>query len=79
MTGMAVMTVMEARRRAQQEFRRVLQTNLVECRGNVAEMARRMGKDRSTIRYHLCRFGMLGENVGTSARREWDVAFEEPD
>ncbi len=79
MTGMAAMTAMEARKRAQQEFRRVLQTNLVECRGNVAEMARRMGKDRSTIRYHLCRFGMLGENVGTSARSEWDVAFEEPD
>jgi DNA-binding NtrC family response regulator len=55
----AGMTVAEARSLAQQKFREELQRQLTDCNGNVAEMARRMGKDRSTIRYHLRRLGML--------------------
>ena len=56
-----VMTATEARSIARQELRRELQRLLFECRGNIAEMARRMDKDRSTIRYHLRRLGMLDE------------------
>ena len=55
----AGMTVAEARSLAQQKFRDELQRQLFDCDGNVAEMERRMGKDRSTIRYHLRRLGML--------------------
>lgn len=55
----AGMTVAEARTLARQMFREELQRQLVDCNGNVAEMARRLGKDRSTIRYHLRRLGML--------------------
>jgi DNA-binding NtrC family response regulator len=53
------MTAAEARLLAQRELREELQKHLVDCRGNIAEMARRMGRDRSTIRYHLRRMGML--------------------
>jgi DNA-binding NtrC family response regulator len=58
-------TAAEARSHAKRELRRELQGLLVECRGNIAEMARRMGKDRSTIRYHLRRLGMLNEENPT--------------
>ena len=53
------MTAAEARLLAQQELREELQKHLIDCRGNIAEMARRMDRDRSTIRYHLRRMGML--------------------
>jgi DNA-binding NtrC family response regulator len=53
------MTAAEARSLAQQELREELQKQLIDCRGNIAEIARRMGRDRSTIRYHLQRMGML--------------------
>lgn len=53
------MTAAEARSLAEHELRGELQEQLFDCRGNIAEMARRMGKDRSTIRYHLRRLGML--------------------
>lgn len=56
-------TATQARAFAQEELRRALQRQLVACRGNVAEMARRMGKDRSTVRYHLHRFGMLNTEI----------------
>lgn len=55
----AGMTVAEARSLAQQKFREELQRQVFACDGNVAEMGRRMGKDRSTIRYHLRRLDML--------------------
>ncbi|MFO0689912.1 MAG: hypothetical protein U0900_14540 [Myxococcota bacterium] len=54
-------TAAEVRRRARSELAAELERQLVACRGNLAEMARRMGKDRSTIRYHLRRFGMLAD------------------
>lgn len=54
-------TATEVRLQAKLELQRELQSLLVECRGNIAEVARRMGKDRSTIRYHLRRLGMLNE------------------
>ena len=63
------MTAAEARSIAQQELRAQLQELLVDCRGNIAEMARRMGKDRSTIRYHLRRLGMLEFGVSESHAR----------
>lgn len=47
---------------ARSALRAELERLLVECRGNLAEVGRRMGKDRSTIRYHLRRFGMLVED-----------------
>jgi len=49
----------EARAIAQHELRTLLQRLLIECRGNIAEIARRMNRDRSTIRYHLRRLDML--------------------
>jgi DNA-binding NtrC family response regulator len=55
-------TATRVRRLAQDELRASLRMNLIECRGNIAEMARRMGRDRSTIRYHLRRMGMLGSD-----------------
>lgn len=57
----SVMTARRARSLAREELRGELERLLVECRGNIAEMARRMGRDRSTIRYHLRQLGMLGE------------------
>jgi DNA-binding NtrC family response regulator len=62
------LTVAEARSFAQQKFREELQKQLSDCGGNVAEMARRMGKDRSTIRYHLRRLDMLDQKTSKSAR-----------
>ncbi len=61
-------TAAHARWIAQEERRAALERHLVECRGNIAEMARRMGKDRSTIRYHLRRFGMLAPEAQASSR-----------
>lgn len=55
------MTAQRARSLAEEALRGELEGLLVDCRGNIAEMARRMGRDRSTIRYHLRRLGMLGE------------------
>lgn len=55
------LTAAHVRRAARSELQAELERLLVECRGNLAEIGRRMGKDRSTIRYHLQRFGMLAE------------------
>lgn len=52
-------TAKAARSLAQRELRDQLGSQILDCRGNIAEVARRMGKDRATIRYHLRRFGML--------------------
>lgn len=62
-------TAAQVRRDARTALRTQLERLLVECRGNLAEVARRMGKDRSTIRYHLRRFGMLVEDERVWARR----------
>ena len=56
------LTAAHVRRVVRSELRAELERLLVECRGNLAEIGRRMGKDRSTIRYHLQRFGMLVED-----------------
>lgn len=53
------LTAAHVRSVARSELQAELERLLVECRGNLAEIGRRMGKDRSTIRYHLRRFGML--------------------
>jgi DNA-binding NarL/FixJ family response regulator len=67
------LTADRARSIAREALRAELERQLVECRGNLAEVGRRMGKDRSTIRYHLRRFGMLGEPNGSrEARRAVD-------
>lgn len=55
----AGMTASGARSLARRELREELERHLFECGGNIAEVARRMGKDRSTIRYHLRRLEML--------------------
>lgn len=54
-------TAAHVRRAARSALQAELAKLLVDCHGNLAEMARRMGKDRSTIRYHLRRFDMLVE------------------
>lgn len=61
------LTAAHVRRVARLELQSELARLLVECRGNLAEIARRMGKDRSTIRYHLRRFGMLVEDRASVA------------
>ncbi|GEM_PF-6350870 len=53
-------TAERARQLAKRDFARRLEGLLLETGGNVAEVARRLGKDRSTVRYHLRRLGMLG-------------------
>ncbi len=55
-------TAEEARAVGQRELRSLLQRLVVECRGNTAEIARRMNRDRSTVRYHLRRMDLLGKN-----------------
>ncbi len=62
------LTAAHVRRLARSELQAELARLLVDCRGNLAEMARRMGKDRSTVRYHLRRFGMLAEERGEAAQ-----------
>ena len=54
------LTTEDARALRERELRERLQTLVIECRGNIAEVARRMERDRSTIRYHLRRLGLLG-------------------
>ncbi len=64
----AGMTAARMRALAREALREELGRLLILCRGNVAEMARRMGRDRSTVRYHLRRFGMLDGTGDESAR-----------
>jgi len=60
-------TAEEARIRAQVDLRAELQHLVVECHGNIAEIARRMARDRSTVRYHLRRFGLLEASSSAAA------------
>ena len=60
-------TVARARERARESLRLELERQLRACQGNLAEVARRMGKDRSTIRYHLRRFGMLADDASEAS------------
>jgi DNA-binding NtrC family response regulator len=53
------LTTEGARELRRRELRELLQRLVVECRGNIAEIARRMDRDRSTVRYHLRRMDML--------------------
>jgi len=62
-------TAEEARARVQRELQTELQRLVVECRGNIAEMARRLGRDRSTVRYHLRRLGLLAAEGPNANRR----------
>lgn len=69
------LTAAQVRSQARAELRDALERELVACRGNLAEVGRRLGKDRSTVRYHLRRFGMLGDEAlelheGPSSRPE---------
>jgi two-component system response regulator RegA len=54
-----VRDVDSARRRRQQELRDHLERLLVECHGNIARMAERLGRDRATVVYHLRKFGLF--------------------
>jgi DNA-binding NtrC family response regulator len=47
-----------ARERRGEDLRRWLEAMVAESGGNVSEIARRWGKDRSTVRYHLRRLGL---------------------
>ncbi len=55
----ARLTTEEARALGRRQLRSRLQHLVIECRGNIAEIARRMDRDRSTVRYHLRRMGLL--------------------
>ena len=54
-----VRDVGSARRRRQDELRDQLERLLVECHGNIARMADRLGRDRATVVYHLRKFGLF--------------------
>jgi len=79
-SGAVRLTAAHVRRAVRSELRAELERLLVECRGNLAEMARRMGRDRSTVRYHLRRFGMLVEDpvVWTNRRPRDAEVIEAP-
>jgi DNA-binding NtrC family response regulator len=49
----------DARNRHKLQFRNRLEELVNECDGNIAEIARRLDRDRSTVRYHLRRFGLI--------------------
>ena len=51
--------VSTARSRRQRELRDHLERLLVECQGNIARMADRLGRDRATVVYHLRKFGLF--------------------
>lgn len=55
----AVRDVTAARVRRQRELRDRLERLLVECQGNIARMADRLGRDRATVVYHLRKFGLF--------------------
>lgn len=54
-----VRDVAAARMRRQRELRDQLERLLVECQGNIARMAERLGRDRATVVYHLRKFGLF--------------------
>jgi DNA-binding NtrC family response regulator len=54
-----VRDVAAARVRRQRELRDQLERLLVECQGNIARMADRLGRDRATVVYHLRKFGLF--------------------
>jgi transcriptional regulator of acetoin/glycerol metabolism len=45
--------------RRRDELRSHLEHLLVECHGNIARMAERLGRDRATVVYHLKKFGLF--------------------
>lgn len=62
------LTASQARELGQKEFRHRLERLVVECRGNIAEIGRRMERDRSTVRYHLRRLGLLDRTSPRGSR-----------
>ena len=61
------MTVRRARQLALHERRARLEQLLRETGGNVAEIARRLNRDPSTVRYHLARCGLMDDPDGGGA------------
>ena len=58
----SVRDVAAARLRRQRELRDRLERLLVECQGNIARMADRLGRDRATVVYHLRKFGLFARS-----------------
>jgi DNA-binding NtrC family response regulator len=56
--GKSPISAQAARERRGDDLRRWLEAMVAESGGNVSEIARRWGKDRSTVRYHLRRLGL---------------------
>jgi two-component system response regulator RegA len=54
-----VRDVAAARSRRKRELRDQLERLLIECQGNIARMAERLGRDRATVAYHLRKFGLF--------------------
>ena len=48
-----------ARARRREEFRAHLESLVRECNGNISQIAERLHRDRSTVTYHLRRFGLF--------------------
>lgn len=48
-----------ARERRREELRAHLENLVRECNGNISQIADRLQKDRSTVTYHLKRFGLF--------------------
>ena len=59
----APLSAQAARERRGEDLRRWLEVMVAESGGNVSEIARRWGKDRSTVRYHLRRLGLWGPSA----------------
>jgi DNA-binding NarL/FixJ family response regulator len=57
-----IRTAAAARTLRDRELHDQLLRLMLAAGGNIAEMARQLGKDPSTVRYHLARFGMLGRS-----------------
>jgi DNA-binding NtrC family response regulator len=51
--------VASVRARREEDLHAHLEHLLQECRGNIAKIAERLQKDRSTVTYHLKRFGLF--------------------
>lgn len=63
------LSLADARNRHAEDLRGELVRLVAECGGNIAEIGRRLGRDRSTVRYHLMKFGLLRSPSGSKVSK----------